>query len=172
MRDEMVTFPKGICRRINIKVRPQRRSLKSILLLFVEPYAEGARDSEKYFNPNLTKVSITVNGSPNMLYNNSIEGKDIWAETSRFFVKTKNAAHESGKVLHLWQVWAFDRLAHHSRSGAARQRHAPREHTRWSSAWTRAKRERLEPCELPCLRHQWLADEHIGAAIRICAILI
>ena len=50
----------------------------------------GNRDSEKYFNPNLTNVSVTVNGSPNMLYNNGIEGKDIWEEVSRFFVKTKN----------------------------------------------------------------------------------
>ncbi|MCV6575333.1 MAG: hypothetical protein OIF58_06310, partial [Cohaesibacter sp.] len=60
------------------------------ILLFVEPYASGARDSEKYFNPDLKKVSVTVNGSPNMLYNSGIEGKDIWAEACRFFVKTKN----------------------------------------------------------------------------------
>ena len=32
---------------INIKVDSQRRSMKGILLLFVEPYAKGARDSEK-----------------------------------------------------------------------------------------------------------------------------
>ena len=89
-RPEMVSFPKGLGTRFNIKVNPQRRSLKGILLLFVEPYAPGARDSEKYFNPDLKKVSVTVNGSPNMLYNSGIEGKDIWAEASRFFVKTKN----------------------------------------------------------------------------------
>ena len=85
----MVSFPKGLGTRFNIKVNPQRRSLKAILLLFVEPYVPGARDSEKYFNPDLTKVSVTVNGSPNMLYNSGIEGRDIWAEASRFFVKAK-----------------------------------------------------------------------------------
>ena len=89
-RPEIVSFPSGLGTRFNIKVNPQRRSLKAILLLFVEPYAPGARDSEKYFNPDLSKVSVTVNGSPNMLYNRGIEGKDIWAEASRFFVKTKN----------------------------------------------------------------------------------
>ena len=89
-RPEMVSIPKGLPTRINIKVNPQRRSLKGLLLLFVEPYAPGARDSEKYFNPDLTKVSVTVNGSPNMLYNSGIEGKDIWAEASRFFVKTQH----------------------------------------------------------------------------------
>ena len=90
MRYESVTFSKGIDKRIKIKVNPQRSFLKGIPLLFVEPYVAGTRDSEKYFNPDLTKVCVTVNGSPNMLYNNGIEGKDIWAESSRFFVKTKN----------------------------------------------------------------------------------
>ena len=89
-RPEMVSFPRGLGTRFNIKVNPQRRFLKAILVLFVEPYVPGARDSEKYFNPDLTKVNVMVNGSPNMLYNSGIEGKDIWAEASRFFVKTKN----------------------------------------------------------------------------------
>ena len=61
--------------------------MKGILLLFVEPYAAGARDSEKYIFPDLKKISFTVNGSPNMLYNNSIESRDIWSEVSRFFMK-------------------------------------------------------------------------------------
>ncbi|MCV6575505.1 MAG: hypothetical protein OIF58_07195 [Cohaesibacter sp.] len=89
-RPEMVSFPKGLGTGFNIKVNHQRRSLKGILLLFVEPYAPGARDSEKFFNPDLTKVSVMVNGLPNMLYNSGIKGKDIWAEASCFFVKTKN----------------------------------------------------------------------------------
>ena len=50
-RPEMVSFPKGLGTRFNIKVNPQRRSLKGILLLFVEPYAPGARDSEKVLQP-------------------------------------------------------------------------------------------------------------------------
>ena len=50
----------------------------------------GARDSEKFIFPDLTKVSVTVNGSPNMLYNNAIEGKDMWEEARNLFVKEKN----------------------------------------------------------------------------------
>ena len=92
-RPEMVSFPSGLGSRFNIKVNSQRRSLKAILLLFVEPYTAGTRDSEKYFNPDQLKVSVTVNGSPNMLYNSGIKGKDIWAEASRFFVKTKTKTH-------------------------------------------------------------------------------
>ena len=76
-RDEVVTFAKGTETSLNIKVNPQRRSLKGILLLFVEPYVAGARQAETYLNPDLTKVSVTVNGSPNRLYNNGLEGIDV-----------------------------------------------------------------------------------------------
>ena len=80
-------FDKGNSTRINLRVNPQRRSLKAILLLSVEPYMAGTRDSEKYINPNLTKVSVTVNGSPNRLYNNGFESMDIWEEAKRYFMK-------------------------------------------------------------------------------------
>jgi len=87
IRDKVVKFKKDTDTLINIKVNPQRRSLKAILLLLVEPYDRGIR--EKYIFPDLTKVSVTINGSPNTLYNNGIEGKDMWEEARRFFVKEK-----------------------------------------------------------------------------------
>ena len=89
-RDEVVMFAKGTDTRLNVRVNPQRRSLKGILLLFVEPYVAGARQSETYLNPDLTKVSVTVNGSPNRLYNNGLEGIDVWEEVKRFFLKAEN----------------------------------------------------------------------------------
>lgn len=72
MREEVVTFAKGINTRPNSRVNPQRHSLKAILLLFVQPYAAGSRNSEKYFNTEITKVSVSVNGSAIGLYNNGI----------------------------------------------------------------------------------------------------
>ena len=76
--------------RINKKIDGQKRSLKAILLLFIEGYTGGGRDSEKYVFPDLTKVSVTINGSPSKVYNSGIEDKDMWEEASRFFVKEKN----------------------------------------------------------------------------------
>ena len=100
-RSEVVPINKGKKERINIKVNAQRRSMKGIPLLFVEPYTAGARDSEKYIFPELKKISVAINGSPNMLYNNVIESRDIWSEVSRFFMKEKyKPQHDSGKVLH------------------------------------------------------------------------
>ena len=89
MLDKVVTITRGTDTRINIKVNAQRRSMKGILLLFVVPYTAGTKDSEKYIFPDLKKISVTINGSPNMLYNNGIETGDIWAEASRFFMKEK-----------------------------------------------------------------------------------
>ena len=88
-RAKVVPIAKGTESRINIKVDAQRRSMKGILLLFVEPCAAGTRDSEKYIFPDLKKIGVMINGSPNMLYNNGIETRDIWAEVSRFFMKEK-----------------------------------------------------------------------------------
>ena len=64
--EKVIPFQRASDTRLNIKVNAQRRSLKVILLLFVEPYSAGTRDSEKYVFPELTKVSVTINGSPNM----------------------------------------------------------------------------------------------------------
>ena len=88
-RAKVVPIDKGTETRINIKVDAQKRSMKGILLLFVEPYSVGTRNSEKYIFPDLKKIGVTVNGSPNMLYNNGIESRDIWSEVSRFFMKEK-----------------------------------------------------------------------------------
>jgi len=90
-RAKVMPLKKDSDTRINIKVDAQRRSLKAILPLFVEPYTAGTRHSKKYVFPDRsTKVSVTINGSPNMLYNNGIQGKDMWEEANRFFVKEKN----------------------------------------------------------------------------------
>jgi len=64
--------------------------MKAILVLFMEQHSPSARDSEKYVLPNLTKVCVTINGSPSMLYKEGIVSTDLWVEASRFFVKEKN----------------------------------------------------------------------------------
>ena len=50
---------------INESINVPRRSMKGILLLFCEPHVGGARDSEKFFNPDITKVKVSINGVPN-----------------------------------------------------------------------------------------------------------
>ena len=76
-RGPIHTIDKAKDTKINITVDMQRRSMKGLLLLFVEPYTAGTRGSEKFIFPELKKVRVTISGSPNMLYNNGIESQDI-----------------------------------------------------------------------------------------------
>ena len=85
MRERVVPITRGSDTRLNLRVNPQRRSLKGILLLFINPYAAGARDTEHFFSPDITKVKVTVNGVPNRMYNEGIGGSDMWQELTRYF---------------------------------------------------------------------------------------
>ena len=85
MRDKVVPITLDSDTRLNLRMNPQRISLKGILLLFINPYIAGSRDSESYFNPDITKVKVTVNGVPNRVYNEGISGKDMWNELTRHF---------------------------------------------------------------------------------------
>ena len=49
----------------NIRLAPLARSMKGVLILFVDPAADGegadySRDSEKFYNPKIKKVSVTL----------------------------------------------------------------------------------------------------------------
>ena len=85
MRERVVPITRDSGTRLNLRVNPQRRSLKGILLLFINKYNPGARDSEEYFNPDINKVKVTVNGVPNRVYNEGISGRDMWNELTRYF---------------------------------------------------------------------------------------
>ena len=85
MREKVVPIARGSDIHLNLRVNPQRKSLKGILLLFINPYAAGARDTEHYFNPDITKVKVTVSGVPNRVYNEGLSGSDMWQELTRHF---------------------------------------------------------------------------------------
>ena len=85
MRERVVPITRGSDTRLNLLVNPQRRSLKGILLLFINPFVSGAKNTEEFFNPNITKVKVTVNGVPNRVYNEGISGSDMWQELTRHF---------------------------------------------------------------------------------------
>ena len=85
MHERVVPIARGSDTRRNLRVNRQRRSLKGILLLFINPYTAGTRNSESYFNPEITKVKVTANGVPNRVYNEGIGGSDMWNELTRYF---------------------------------------------------------------------------------------
>ena len=80
-----ITINKSADSVINESINIPRRSMKGILFLFCEPHTGGARDSEKFENPDITSVKVTVNGMPNKVYSQGIEGRDLWDEVYRHF---------------------------------------------------------------------------------------
>ena len=56
-------------------------------MLFSEPHAGGARDFEKFFNPDIAQVKVTINGVPNKVYSQGIKTRDVWEEIKRHFDK-------------------------------------------------------------------------------------
>ena len=55
----------------NIALAPQAKSMKGILILFVDPADGGtaySRDTEKFYNPKIKNVQITLDGNPNQLF--------------------------------------------------------------------------------------------------------
>ena len=70
---------------INENINLPRRSMTGILCLFTDGYGGGARDSEKFVNPNITSIKINVDGIPNRLYSKGMEPSDFWDSVKKRF---------------------------------------------------------------------------------------
>ena len=71
---------------INENINFPRRSIKGILLLFISNYTDGTRDSEKFENPNISKVKVTIEGISNKLFPTNMRLMDQWEEAKRYFM--------------------------------------------------------------------------------------
>jgi len=77
----------------NFSLSPNTKSMKGILILFVDPGDGGAlyaRDSEKFYNPKIKKVSITLDGSPNQLFASGMLKHQQWDEIRKHFADGKH----------------------------------------------------------------------------------
>ena len=70
---------------INQTINVSRRSMTGILCLFREQYAPGANVSESFVNPDITSISINIDGKPNCLYSNGMVTRDLWRSIVRRF---------------------------------------------------------------------------------------
>ena len=69
----------------NINLNVPARSMKGILMLFQSPHADYARDTEKFHNPDIQKVEITIEGVPNQLYSQGMAPYQQWDEIRKLF---------------------------------------------------------------------------------------
>ena len=82
------------------------KSLKGILVLFEE---EGSytRDTSKFYNPKIQKVSVIVEGKPNQLYVQGMRLFEQYDEICKYFAEGKqrdNDANEIQKHLQLYDL--------------------------------------------------------------------
>ena len=73
------------------------KPLKGILVLFEEekPYE---RDTSKFYNPKIQKVSVIIEGKPNQLYAQGMRSFEQYDETRKYFTEGKQKDHNANEV--------------------------------------------------------------------------
>ena len=73
------------------------KSLKGILALFEEkkPYV---RDTSKFYNPKIQKVSVIVEGKPNQLYAQGMRSFEQYDEARKYFAEGKLQDNDANEV--------------------------------------------------------------------------
>ena len=77
----------------NIALAPQAKSMKAILILFVDPADGGtaySRDTEKFYNPKIANVMITLDGNPNQLFASGMRPHQQFSEIKKIFADGKH----------------------------------------------------------------------------------
>ena len=80
----------------NINLNVPARSMKGILILFEDP---NRTSTEKYFNPDIKKVEMTIEGVPNQLYSQGMRSYQQWDEINKFFALNSKRNKEINMVV-------------------------------------------------------------------------
>ena len=79
----------------SVDINNLSKSLKGVLLIFTKERSTTKfnRDIEEFYNPKITKVEVTIEGSPNELYAQNMECRHQYDEIMKHFGKgqLKNA---------------------------------------------------------------------------------
>ena len=80
------------------------KSLKGILVLFEE---EGSytRDTSKFYNPKIQKVSIIVEGKPNQLYAHGMRSFEQYDEICEYFAEGKQRDNDANEIQKHFQFY-------------------------------------------------------------------
>ncbi|ELT88271.1 hypothetical protein CAPTEDRAFT_210895, partial [Capitella teleta] len=88
---------------LNIDMNFAVKSLKGILLLFKETETDFAKDSEKFYNPKIKKVDVTINGRTNQLFSSGLLPHHQMEEARKMFageVRKNPLCNDVNKQLH------------------------------------------------------------------------
>ena len=67
------------------------RSMRGLLLLFVDKRDDFANKNEEFYNPNIKKILVTTNGMPHQLFAAGIQARDIYRELKNYFYEKKHS---------------------------------------------------------------------------------
>ena len=76
------------------------KSLKGILVLFEEEKSY-VRDTSKFYNPKIQKVSVTIEGKPNQLYSQGMRSFEQYDEIRKYFAERVQRDNDVQKQLEL-----------------------------------------------------------------------
>ena len=73
----------------SVDINSPSKSLKGVLLIFTQEKSatKFARDTEEFYNPEITKVEVTVEGVPNELYAQNMEYRHQYDEIVKHFAE-------------------------------------------------------------------------------------
>ena len=73
----------------SVDINSPSKSLKGVLLIFTQERSatKFARDTEEFYNPQITKVEVTVEGVPNELYAQNMEYRHQYDEIVKHFAE-------------------------------------------------------------------------------------
>ena len=80
----------------NINLNVPARSMKGILMLFENFAAQQpfARNTEAFYNPQITKVEVTIEGIPNQLYSLGMRAYQMWDEAKKHFAASPGSKRQ------------------------------------------------------------------------------
>ena len=84
----------------NINLNVPARCMKGILMLFenVAVQQPFARNTEAFYNPQITKVEVTIEGIPNQLYSQGMRAFQMWDKAKKYFAPGSKSPPEVGTV--------------------------------------------------------------------------
>ena len=84
----------------NINLNVPARSMNGILMLFENVAAQQpfARNTEAFYNPQITKVEVTIEGISNQLYSQGMRAYQMWDEAKKYFAPGSKRHPDVGTV--------------------------------------------------------------------------
>ena len=80
------------------------KSLKGILVLFEEEQSY-TRDTSKFYNPKIQKVSVIVEGKPNQLYAQGMRSFEQYDEICKYFAEGKQRDNDANEMQNHLQLY-------------------------------------------------------------------